>query len=121
MLLVSCMWLLPATTLLAQVPMYTGVDLPVSFVPTAINASGQMAGYGTASGGSVHAMVYSNGNLIDLGVLPGGDHSEARAINALAASRGAKVARAIPERSMVTPYMEVVFGTIHSSTLYGSA
>ena len=79
-LLVLCLWLVPAVRLVAQVPIYTGTE--ITFVPTAINASGQIAGYGDAPGGTVHAVLYSGGNITDLGVLPGGDHSEATGINA---------------------------------------
>jgi len=54
----------------------------LSFIPTAVNTSGAVVGYGDApGGGTIHAFLYSNGQTIDLGTLPGGDFSEALAIN----------------------------------------
>ncbi len=68
----------------AQTPGYSVTRL--GFVPTAINASGAVAGYGSFTdsqdGDQTHAVLYANGQTIDLGTLPGGDHSEAAGINA---------------------------------------
>ena len=50
-------------------------------VATAINASGQVAGYSMRADGTEHAFLYSNGVMRDLGTL-GGALSHANAINA---------------------------------------
>jgi len=50
-------------------------------VATAINASGQVAGYSMRADGTEHAFLYSNGVMRDLGTL-GGAISHANAINA---------------------------------------
>jgi probable HAF family extracellular repeat protein len=47
-----------------------------------INASGQVAGWLTASDGAMHAFLYSGGKMQDLGTLPGGGWSQGYAINA---------------------------------------
>lgn len=81
------LWLWPAAQLMAQVPTYTGTEIVSTFVPKAVNASGQMAGYIYVDGvggaaGAYHAARYSGGVITDLGVLPGGSASEATGINA---------------------------------------
>jgi probable HAF family extracellular repeat protein len=82
-LLVLILWLVSVVQqLVAQVPNYTGAEIISTFTPKAINASGQMAGNISTAGGSIHAARYSGGVITDLGVLPGGDHSEATGINA---------------------------------------
>lgn len=86
-LLVLFLGLAPSTQLMAQVPTYTGAEIPSTFVPTAVNASGQVAGYIYVDGvggaaGALHAARYSGGVVTDLGVLPGGSASEATGINA---------------------------------------
>jgi probable HAF family extracellular repeat protein len=47
---------------------------------TAINASGQIAGYSLTASGDTHAFLYSNGSMTDLGTL-GGTSSQATALN----------------------------------------
>ncbi|TMH64710.1 MAG: hypothetical protein E6H48_16400 [Betaproteobacteria bacterium] len=42
---------------------------------TAINVSGQIAGFAETSSGSTHAFRYSSGTMVDLGVLAGGSFS----------------------------------------------
>ncbi len=81
-----CIWLILGCRLVAQVPTYTGTEINSQFLPTAINASGQMAGTVDAppdSGGTVyvHAARLSGGVITDLGTL-GGRRSEATGINA---------------------------------------
>jgi probable HAF family extracellular repeat protein len=53
----------------------------VTLQPTAVNASGQVVGYSSSTNGQIHAFLYSAGQLIDLGTLPGGNYSEANGIN----------------------------------------
>jgi probable HAF family extracellular repeat protein len=48
---------------------------------TAINASGQVAGQGALPDGSMHAYIYSNGVMTDLGMLPGGTYSGITGLN----------------------------------------
>ena len=62
-----------------QSPSYSLVGLPLQ--PLAVNAAGQVAGFASFDGTTVHAALYSNGNLADLGTL-GGDQSQAVALNA---------------------------------------
>lgn len=52
-----------------------------SSAANAINASGQVAGYGTTTDGVYHAFLYSGGRMTDLGTL-GGSSSGATGINA---------------------------------------
>jgi probable HAF family extracellular repeat protein len=47
-----------------------------------INASGQVVGESINSGGELHAFLYSDGKMIDLGTLPGGHESWGYGINA---------------------------------------
>jgi probable HAF family extracellular repeat protein len=47
-----------------------------------INERGQIVGYSDSSAGARHAVLWDNGRTIDLGTLPGGNSSSARAINA---------------------------------------
>lgn len=70
--LAAAFWAPPA---LAQ----TITDLG-TFVPAAINASGQIAGSSTTAGGATHAFLYSKGVMTDLGTL-GGSTSQATGIN----------------------------------------
>jgi probable HAF family extracellular repeat protein len=57
-------------------------------VPTKINLSGQSVGHsGKMYGVQTHAFSFANGNLVDLGTLPGGDFSTAFDVN----TRGAVV------------------------------
>ena len=65
----------------AQVPTYTGVEITPGFVPVAVNASGQLAGNITNQSGFLRAALNSGGVITDLGVLSGGDRSEATGIN----------------------------------------
>ena len=65
----------------AQTPYYNAQWLG-SFTASEVNAKGQVAGYILANGGLTHAAIYSGGKIIDLGVLPGGDSSQATSINA---------------------------------------
>jgi hypothetical protein len=61
------------------IPSYRIVALPSGFLVFDVNDSGQVAGcYPGASPGILHAVIYSNGNITDLGV---GDGSCARVIN----------------------------------------
>lgn len=57
------------------------MGLPVSLQALAVNASGQVVGFASFNGSTVHAALLSGSQLTDLGTL-GGDHSEAVAINA---------------------------------------
>jgi probable HAF family extracellular repeat protein len=61
-----------------------GVLGPGGYEATAlgINDAGQVVG-GSESGAGVHAFLYQNGTMSDLGTLPGGIHSYAYDINAL--------------------------------------
>lgn len=82
LLLLASLCLFSAPPLHAQVPNYTGAEILSTFVPTAINASGQMAGYASiGTGGALRAVLFSGGVLTNLGTLPGGDRSEAAGIN----------------------------------------
>jgi probable HAF family extracellular repeat protein len=70
----------------SAVSQYTITDLgalpggSISFA-AAINANGQIAGYGDVTGGDQHAFLYSAGTLSDLGTLPDGTYAEAAALN----------------------------------------
>src|SRR5581483_2462832 len=59
----------------------TTTNLGVSGYGTAINDSGQVAGGMLTSGGQLHAFLWSNGALVDLGTLPGMTWSSAYGIN----------------------------------------
>jgi probable HAF family extracellular repeat protein len=52
----------------------------IESVATAINASGEITGGATNSGGAYHAFLYANGSMQDLGTL-GGPSSQGQAIN----------------------------------------
>ncbi|MBV9759957.1 MAG: hypothetical protein JO340_05290 [Acidobacteriaceae bacterium] len=54
-----------------------------------INDKGEIAGSASLSDGSVHAFIYREGKLKDLGTLPGGSFSAAYAINAAGVIAGA--------------------------------
>jgi probable HAF family extracellular repeat protein len=67
---------------------------------TAINASGQVAGWGdTDTAGAIHrhAFVFSSGVLTNLGTLPGGTQSFAYAINDAGVVVGASNAGGVPQ------------------------
>jgi probable HAF family extracellular repeat protein len=51
--------------------------------PSAINARGQVVGWGDTADSQVHAILWERGAMIDLGTLAGGDLSQATAINDL--------------------------------------
>jgi len=80
MLWALSLWLAPGIWLGAQVATYEGTEIRL-ILPKAINAKGQIAGV-IDVGGQIHAALYSNGVVTDLGVLPGGTWSEATGINA---------------------------------------
>jgi probable HAF family extracellular repeat protein len=87
----AALTLLPA--LLAPVashaaPLYTVELLPISdFSPTGMNNAGQIVGFAGVGDGTIHAMLYANGVLTDLGNL-GGKDSYAMAINDAGAITG---------------------------------
>ncbi len=47
----------------------------------AINSSGDIVGQSSTTDGTLHAFLFSQGRLVDLGVLPGSQQSNARGIN----------------------------------------
>jgi probable HAF family extracellular repeat protein len=51
--------------------------------PTAVNDSGDVAGYAGSPNLDAHAILWRNGQAIDLGVWPGGSYSVANGINNL--------------------------------------
>ena len=56
-------------------------NLGISGYGTGINDAGQVAGGVLAANGQLHAFVWTNGNLVDLGTLPGATWSSAYGIN----------------------------------------
>lgn len=64
----------------ARAQSYSVAGLPKPLQALAVNASGQVVGFASFDGTTVHAAIYSDGQLTDLGTL-GGDHSQAVAIN----------------------------------------
>ena len=69
-------------------PLYTAVFLPdVDFAPTGMNNAGHIVGFAGAGTGAIHAVLYANGMLSDLGSL-GGRDSYAQAINDAGAITG---------------------------------
>jgi probable HAF family extracellular repeat protein len=120
---------LPCTLLAATA--YVAVPIGslggVSTYGTAINASGQIAGWGdTDAAGAIHrhAFVFSNGVLTNLGTLPGGTQSFAYAINNAGQVSGASNAGGVPQlhavlfsAGVVTDLATLVGGTI--SNAYG--
>lgn len=75
------------TTYLNNAPSVTewsngqATNLGVSGYGTAINSAGQIAGGVETPNGQLHAFVWTNGNLVDLGTLPGATWASAYGIN----------------------------------------
>jgi probable HAF family extracellular repeat protein len=98
----------------------------VSTYGTAINASGQVAGWGdTDAAGAIHrhAFLFSNGVMTNLGTLPGGTQSFAFAINDAGQVAGASNAAGAPLHAVlfnagaVTDLTPITGGTV--SNAYG--
>ena len=69
-----------STPTIDQLPMPAGF---FSATPTAVNDSGDVAGYAGSPNIDAHAILWRNGVAIDLGVWPGGHYSVANGINNL--------------------------------------
>jgi len=67
-----------STPTISQLPIPSGFS---SATPTAVNSSGDLAGYAGAPNIDSHAILWRNGMAIDLGVWPGGHYSVAKGIN----------------------------------------
>lgn len=67
-------------------PTITQLPIPSGFfsaTPTAVNDSGDVAGYAGSPNIDAHAILWRNGMAIDLGIWPGGHYSVANGINNL--------------------------------------
>jgi probable HAF family extracellular repeat protein len=69
-----------STPAIQQLPIPSGF---FSAVPTAVNDSADVAGYAGSPNIDAHAVLWRDGQAIDLGVWPGGHYSVARGINNL--------------------------------------
>jgi probable HAF family extracellular repeat protein len=69
-----------STPAIQQLPIPTGF---FTAQPTAVNDSGDVAGYAGSPNIDAHAILWRNGQAIDLGVWPGGHYSVANGINNL--------------------------------------
>jgi len=69
-----------STPLIQQLPIPSGF---FAAQPTAVNDSGDVAGYAGSPNIDAHATLWRNGQAIDLGVWPGGSYSVANGINNL--------------------------------------
>ena len=69
-----------STPTIRQLPIPSGF---FSATPTAVNDSGDVAGYAGSPNIDAHAILWRNGKAIDLGVWPGGHYSVATGINNL--------------------------------------
>lgn len=69
-----------STPAIQQLPIPSGF---FSATPTAVNDSGDVAGYAGSANIDAHAILWRNGQAIDLGVWPGGHYSVASGINNL--------------------------------------
>ncbi len=67
-----------STPTINQLPMPSGF---FSATPTAVNNRGDVAGYAGSPNIDAHAILWRNGEAIDLGVWPGGHYSVAKGIN----------------------------------------
>jgi len=67
-----------STPTISQLPIPSGF---FAATPTAVNNSGDLAGYAGSPNVDSHAILWRNGIAIDLGVWPGGHYSVARGIN----------------------------------------
>jgi probable HAF family extracellular repeat protein len=75
-----------STPVIQQLPIPSGF---FSAQPTAVNDSGDVAGYAGSPSIDAHAILWRNGQAIDLGVWPGGRYSVANGINNLGQIVGA--------------------------------
>ena len=69
-----------STPTISQLPIPSGF---FSATPTAVNDAGDVVGYAGSPNIDAHAILWRNGEAIDLGVWPGGHHSIASGINTL--------------------------------------
>lgn len=97
-------------------------NLGIAGYGTGINDAGQVAGGMLAANGQLHAFVWTNGNLVDLGTLPGATWSSAYGINSsgqvVGTSMAGGSARAfISNGSTLTQ----VAGTLGGANSYGMA
>ena len=69
-----------STPVIQQLPIPSGF---FSAQPTAVNDSADVAGYAGSPNIDAHAILWRNGQAIDLGVWPGGQYSVANGINNL--------------------------------------
>jgi probable HAF family extracellular repeat protein len=70
----------------ASTPSIRQLPIPTGFFaaqPTAVNDSGDVAGYAGSPNIDAHAVLWRNGRAIDLGIWPGGHYSVATGINNL--------------------------------------
>jgi probable HAF family extracellular repeat protein len=70
----------------SSVPTIQQLPIPPGFFsaqPTSVNASGDVAGYAGSPSIDAHAVLWRNGQAIDLGIWPGGTYSVANGINNL--------------------------------------
>src|SRR5580765_3951390 len=74
-----------STPVIQQLPIPSGF---FSATPTAVNDSANVAGYAGSPNIDAHAILWRNGQAIDLGVWPGGHYSVAEGINDLGQTVG---------------------------------
>lgn len=116
------------TSYVSNVPFVTewsngqAMNLGISGYGTSINDTGQIAGGMLTSNGQLHAFVWSNGNLVDVGALAGATWSSAYGINSSGQAVGTSMAGSTYSAFVATgSTVTHVGGTLGGANTYGMA